>query len=90
MAVENIDDETILKDILNVELTSAVAVKAMEQIKHKEFLADICLNNPDSHLRLACINRISDESLLSKDELSSLLEKMLLLPVTTRTDRHHR
>lgn len=78
VAVENIDDETILKDILNVELTSAVAVKAMEQIKDKEFLADICLNNPDSHLRLACINRISDESLLSKDELSSLLEKMLL------------
>lgn len=77
-AVEYIDDESILKEIVNNELTSAVAVKAMEQIKDEKFLEDICLNSPDSHLRLACINRISDESLLSKENLSSLLEKMLI------------
>lgn len=78
VAVENICDENALKEILSSELTSSVAVKAMENINDKEFLKDICLNNPDSHLRLACINRISDESLLSKEELSSLLEKMIL------------
>lgn len=77
-AVENIHDENVLKDILKDELTSAVAVKAMELINDKEFLRDVCLNYPDSHLRLATINRISDESILSRDELSSLLEKMLL------------
>lgn len=77
-AVENIQDENVLKGILEEELTPAVAIKAMEHINDKEFLTDICLNNPDSHLRLATINRISDESLLSKEELSSLLEKMLL------------
>ena len=78
VAVENIDDENVLKDILKDELTSAVAVKAMERINDNEFLTDICLNYPDSHIRLATINRISDESMFSKDELSSLLEKMLL------------
>lgn len=77
-AVENIDDENVLKGIVKDELASAVAVKAMERINDKEFLTDICLNYPDSHLRLATINRLSDESMLSKDELSSLLEKMLL------------
>ena len=77
-AVENINDENILKDIVNNELTSAVAIKAMENINDKEFLKDTCLNHPDSYLRLACINRISDESLLAKDELSSLLEEILL------------
>ena len=77
-AVENIDDENILKEIVNKELTSSVAIKAMEQISDEEFLSDICLNNPDSYLRLACINRISDESLLPKKELSSLLQRMLL------------
>ena len=78
VAVENIGDENVLKDIVKDELTSAVAVKAMESINDKEFLSDVCLNYPDSHLRLATINRISDESILSRDELSSLLEKMLL------------
>ena len=78
VAVENIDDENVLKGIVKDELASAVAVKAMERINDKEFLTDICLNYPDSHLRLATINRLSDESMLSKDELSSLLEKMLL------------
>ena len=78
VAVENIRDEKALKDILKDELTSAVAIKAMEHISDKEFLTDICLNHPDSHLRLATINRISDKSILSKEELSSLLEKMLL------------
>lgn len=78
VAVENIHDENVLKEILKYELTSTVAVKAMEHIHDKEFLTDICLNHPNSHLRLATINHISDESILSKDELSSLLEKMLL------------
>lgn len=78
VAVENIDDENILKDIANNDLTSAVAIKAMEHISDKEFLSDICLNHPDSYLRLATINRICDESLLSKKELSLLLEEMLL------------
>lgn len=77
-AVENIDDENILKDIANNDLTSAVAIKAMENINDKEFLSDICLNHPDSYLRLATINRICDESVLSKKELSMLLEEMLL------------
>lgn len=77
-AVENIDDENILKDIANNDLTSAVAIKAMEHINDKEFLSDICLNHPDSYLRLTTINRICDESLLSKKELSLLLEEMLL------------
>ena len=78
VAVENIGDENVLKDIVKDELTSAVAVKAMESINDKEFLSDVCLNYPDSHLRLATINRISDESILSGDELSFLLEKMIL------------
>ena len=77
VAVEHIDDENILKDIVNCELTSAVAIKAMEKINDVEFLSDTCLNHPDAFLRLACINRISDESLLLKENLSSLLEKML-------------
>ena len=77
-AVENIDDENVLKDIANNELTSAVAIKAMEHINDKEFLSDICLNHPDSYLRLATINRICDESILPKQELSLLLEEMLL------------
>lgn len=77
-AVENIDDEIVLKDIVSNELTSAVSIKAMERISDKEFLYDVCLNHPDSHLRLACVNRISDESLFADEELSSLLEKMLV------------
>ena len=77
-AAEHIDDESVLKDIVNNELTSAVAIKAMEHINDKEFLSDICLNHPDSLLRLATINRICDESILSKNELSLLLEEMLL------------
>ena len=77
-AVEKIDDENVLRDILKNELTSSVAIKAMENISDKEFLADICLNHPDSHLRLATINRVSDESLITKEELSCLLEEMLL------------
>lgn len=77
VAAEHIHDEKILKDIVNCELTSAVAIKAMENINDIEFLSDICLNHPDAYLRLACINRISDESLLLKEKLSSLLENML-------------
>lgn len=77
-AVENIDDENVLKEIVNNELTSAVAIKAMERIDDKKFLTDICLNHSDSYLRLACINHISDESILAKDELSPLLEEILL------------
>lgn len=77
VAVEHIDSENVLKDIVNCELTSPVAIKAMEHINDVEFLSDICLNHPDAYLRLACINRISDESLFLKEELSSLLERML-------------
>lgn len=77
VAAEHIEDENVLKYIVNCELTSAVSIKAMENINDIEFLSDICLNHPDSYLRLACINRISDESLLLKEDLSLLLEKML-------------
>lgn len=77
LAVEKINDENVLKDIVNEELTSAVAIKAMEHIDDKEFLSDICLNHPDAYVRLACINRMSDESLLLKKDLTSLLDKIL-------------
>lgn len=77
-AVENIDNENVLKDIVSTELISAVAIKAMEHINDEEFLQDICLNHPDSYLRLATINRICDESILPKQKLSLLLEEMLL------------
>lgn len=77
-AVENIDNEYALKDIVSAELISAVAIKAMEHINDEEFLQDICLNHPDSYLRLATINRICDESILPKQKLSLLLEEMLL------------
>ena len=77
VAVEKINDENVLKDIVNEELTSAVAIKAMEHIDDKEFLSDICLNHPDAYVRLACINRMSDESLLLKKDLTSLLDKIL-------------
>lgn len=77
VAVEKINDENVLKDIVNDELTSAVAIKAMEHIDDKEFLSDICLNHPDAYVRLACINRMSDESLLLKKDLTSLLDKIL-------------
>ncbi|WP_407409720.1 hypothetical protein [Methanobrevibacter sp.] len=77
LAVEKINDENVLKDIVNDELTSAVAIKAMEHIDDIEFLSDICLNHPDAYVRLASINRISDESLLLKKDLSSLLDKIL-------------
>lgn len=77
-AVENINDENALKEIVGSELTSHVAIKAMLNISDREFLADVCLNHPDSYLRLATINRISDQQLFEKDELSALLEKILL------------
>lgn len=77
-AVENIDNENALKDIVSAELISAVTIKAMERINDEEFLQDICLNHPDSYLRLATINRICDESILPKQKLSLLLEEMLL------------
>jgi len=77
LAVEKINDENVLKDIVNDELTSAVAIKAMEHIDDIEFLSDICLNHPDAYVRLASINRISDESLLLKKDLTSLLDKIL-------------
>lgn len=77
VAVEKINDENVLKDIVNDELTSAVAIKAMEHIDDIEFLSDICLNHPDAYVRLASINRISDESLLLKKDLTSLLDKIL-------------
>ena len=77
VAVEKINDENVLKDIVNEELTSAVAIKAMEHIDDIEFLSDICLNHPDAYVRLACINRMSDESLLLKKDLTSLLDKIL-------------
>lgn len=77
VAVERIHDENVLKDIVNNDLTSAVAIKAMEHIDDEEFLSDICLNHPDAYVRLACVNRISDESLLLKEDLTSLLEKIL-------------
>lgn len=78
VAVEHVNNENVLKEIVNTELTSSVAIKAMENINDIEFLSGICLNHPDSYLRLACINRISDESLFPKEELASLLDGMLL------------
>lgn len=77
LAVEKVNDENVLKDIVNDELTSAVAIKAMEHIDDIEFLSDICLNHPDAYVRLASFNRISDESLLLKKDLTSLLDKIL-------------
>lgn len=77
-AVEYIDDETALKDIFNNDSINAVAVKAMENITDSDFLVDACLNNPDSYLRLATLNRICDESLINEDKLSLLLENVAL------------
>lgn len=77
-AVSFIDDEEILKDILNTDLVSAVCIKAAERIDGTEFLQDTCLNSPDSHLRLATLNRLYDEALLDSDGLNLLLEKIAL------------
>jgi len=76
--VQFIDDEDILKDIFLNDDVARVCICAMSQIKDTDFLTDECLNNPNSHLRLAILNRIFDESLLSENELSQLLEKILL------------
>lgn len=76
--VQFIDDEDILKDIFLNDDVARVCICAMSQIKDTDFLTDECLNNPNSHLRLAILNRIFDESLLSGNELSQLLEKILL------------
>lgn len=76
--VHFIDDEDILKDIFLNDDVARVCICAMSQIKDTDFLTDECLNNPNSHLRLAILNRIFDESLLSENELSQLLEKILL------------
>lgn len=77
-AVEYIEDEDILKEILNEEYVTAVCITAMQKIEDSDFLADICLNHPDAHLRLACVNRICDESLLEGDKLDMLLERVAL------------
>ena len=77
-AVENIDDEDILKDIFESDSVINVRISAMHQIKDRDFLLDACLNNPDSRMRLAILNRIFDESLVEDKDLSLLLEKILL------------
>lgn len=77
-AAENINDEYVLKEIFSRDNVDNVCISAMNQIKDTDFLIDECLNNPNSHLRLAILNRIIVESLLSEKELSMLLEKILL------------
>lgn len=77
-ALENISDEDTLKDIFESDDAINVRISAMHKIKDRDFLLDACLNNPDSRIRLAILNRIFDESLLNENDLSLLLEKILL------------
>lgn len=76
--IQFIDDEDTLKDIFLNDNAPQVCICAMAQIKDIDFLIDECLNNPNSHLRLAILNRISDENLLGENELSLFLEKIIL------------
>lgn len=77
-SLEKITDEYVLKDIFQSDEVINVRIKAMGQIKDTDFLVDECLNNPNSHIRLAILNRICDELLLDDNDLSLLLEKILL------------
>ena len=59
IAVNHVENEEVLKDIFNNDAINAVCISAMEQINDLDFLVDVCLNNPFSHIRLATLNRIS-------------------------------
>ena len=78
LAVKHVEDESVLKSILNNDLSTNVAVTAMNRIDDEDFLIDTCLNNPFSHIRLAALNRICDEKLISDDDLKSLLSEVAL------------
>lgn len=77
-AVEYVEDESVLKDVFNNDSINTVCIKAMENIQDADFLSDACMNNPDSYLRLATLNRICDESLMEDNDLSLLLESVAL------------
>ena len=76
--VSKITDDNVLKDIFRNDSVLMVKISAANAIDDVDFLFDECMNNPQSHIRHAILNRILDEKLLEEDRLNSLLAHMAL------------
>ncbi len=64
IAVENIHDESLLKEIVINDYNQAMGIEALKNIHNQEFLIDVALNNYDVHYKLSAIRNITNDDVL--------------------------
>ena len=64
IAIERINDESFLKDIVTKNYKQYMSIKALKNIHDQEFLIDIALNHSDVNYRISAIENISDDDVL--------------------------
>ena len=64
IAIENIHDELLLKEIVINDYNQPMGIEALKNIHNQEFLMDVALNNYDVHYKLSAINNITNDDVL--------------------------
>ena len=64
IAIENIHDESLLKEIVINDYNQAMGIEALKNIHNQEFLIDVALNNYDVHYKLSAIENIINDDVL--------------------------
>ena len=64
IALEQIHDEALLKDIVTKDYNQSMGIKALNNIYDQEFLIDVALNHYDMHYRIGAIKNITNDEVL--------------------------